>query len=234
MSFINKTSVSKTSLLSCSLAIALLASACTEKPAATDTQAATTPEAQTEVATSQPAVAPATASNNEEVFVMTKLGLDSINNMIFTPLATGDTLTAEQKSCLAARDKTIGQTELQAYYKDQFSEAQLKELDDFYESSVGQKMLEYGRQELAVMSGQEVTNPMPDPTQEEITQIQAFMQSPTGTKYAQVNNALGEGSAIEALNVPINAEFKRCNIDLTMEQLMQPQAPAPMPAPAAG
>lgn len=226
MSSLNKHLQSKSYLLGCSLAIALLASACSEKPDATEAAA----EPTTEVAAVETTKTPATAAN-EEVFVMTTLGLESINSMILVPLIASDTLNAEQKSCLQARDKELGQAELQAFYKESFSAAELQELKEFYDSEVGKKMLEYGKQEIVLMTGGEVANPMAEPTAEEIAEIQAFAQSPTGIKYAKINNDLGKGSAIAALDAPMNAEFKRCNVDLTMSQLMQ--APTSTAAPAA-
>ena len=228
---VNKNSVAKSSLVACSLALTLLISACNEKPETADTAAA---EPKTEVAVVEPATTP-TAPVEEEVFVMTTLGLDSINNMILNPLIASDQLNAEQKTCLQARDKALGQAQLQAFYKEKFSAAELQELKDFYSSDVGQKMLEYGKQEIVLMTGGEVATPMAEPTAEEITAIQAFAQSPTGVKYAKMNNELGEGSAIAALDAPMNAEFKRCNIDLTISQLLQPPAASPSSeAPPAG
>ncbi len=229
MSFItvNKRTTLQASWIGVSMAVVMSISGCnnadtTANEAVTDekTEVAVVENTEKSEATPTPVV-------TEDVLVMTTLGLDSINSMIFTPLVAGDTLNPEQKTCLEARDKNLGQTELQAFYKDKFTEAELKELEVFYSSNVGQKMLEYGKQELILMNGGEVANPVGDPTAEEITEIQAFMQTPTGMKYGQINNAVGEGSAIAALDAPMNAEFNRCNIDLTMAQLMQP-------APAAG
>lgn len=223
MLFTTKNLLSKASLLSGSLAIALLTTACNQKPTATDDTVA---DSKADIAV----VDKSALAANEKPLIMTTLGLDSINNMILNPLIAGDTLNAEQKTCLQSRDKDLGQAQLQAYYKDKFSEAELKQLTDFYETSVGQKMLEYGRQEVVLMNGGEVATPMPAPTAEEISEIQTFMLSPTGTKYTQINNQIGEGSAIAALDEPFNAEFKRCTIDLTMAQIMQPAPAAPAPA----
>lgn len=229
MLFVNKHSISKSSLVGLSLAVALLTSACNQQPKATDT----TTESKTEVEVAKTSDT-ATPAANEEVFVMTSLGLDSINNMILNPLVASDKVNAEQKSCLQARDKQLGQAELQAFYKEKFSAAELQELKDFYSSDVGKKMIEYGKQEIVLMTGVEVATPMAEPTAEEIAEIQAFAQSPTGIKYAKINNELGEGSAIAALDAPMNAEFKRCNVDLTMSELLQPPTVNPSSeAPAA-
>lgn len=70
------------------------------------------------------------------------------------------------------------------------------------------------------MNGEEIATPMADPTPEEMTKIQTFMESPLGVKYMKINNAEGEGSAMEVLNVPINAEFERCNVDLDASEPM--------------
>lgn len=236
MLLLNNRHLLKMSWSSVVLATVLLSVGCDKTPSTDNETATDKPTEVTAVDTpvvQKDAVTPTDNANQnqDEIFVMTTLGLDSVNNMILAPLIAGDTLTPAQKTCLQARDKYLGQKELQAYYKGQFSTAELKELDDFYKSKVGQKMLEYGRQELAVMTGEKGANPMPDPTAEEIAEIKAFTQSPTGIKYAQVNNAIGEGSAIAALDAPLNAEFQRCDIDLTMAKLMQPPA-APAPAPA--
>ena len=55
-----------------------------------------------------------------------------------------------------------------------------------------------------------------DPTPEEMAEIQTFMEPPLGVKYMEVNNTEGAGSAMEVINAPINAEFKRCNIDIEL------------------
>lgn len=223
----NKQSKLQASWIGLSMATVMIISGCNNADTTTDEAVV---DEQTEVAvveTPETAVATPAVVADEEVFVMTTLGLDSINNLIFTPLIAGDTLNEEQKTCLAARDSTLGQAELQAFYKEKFTEAELDELAAFYDSEVGEKLLEYGRQEIVLMNGGEVATPIADPTAAEVTEIQTFMQTPTGMKYTQINNEVGDGSAIAALDAPMNAEFSRCNIDLTMAQLMQP-------APAAG
>ncbi len=218
----------KRSLFGVVLASSLLATGCDNTANTTDDSLSDTEVQIEETQTDNTAITPTAVTPTtsvEEPFVMTTIGMNSINSMIFTPLINSGELTGEQATCLAARDNNLGQTELQDFYKRQFSDAELQELDDFYNSDVGQKMLQFGEQEMVIMNGGEVATPMADPTPDEIAEIQAFMQSPTGVKYVQTNNALGEGSAILSLEEPINAEFQRCNIDLTLAQLMQP-APA--------
>lgn len=222
MFFLNKHSVYKPILISCSLAIALVTTACNDTPEATD-DAVNTSKTDAKV----PNDTKSSAVANEEVFMMTSLGLESINNMIIDPFIASDEINEKQKSCLAARDKNLGQSELQDFYNEKFTEAELKALNNFYNSAVGQKILQYGKEEMILMNGGEVATPMADPTEEEVAEIQAFMQSPTGTKYARINNEVGEGSAIAAIEPPINAKLKSCNINYTLADLMQPPAPAP-------
>ena len=221
MSFINNRNLLKASGISLVLASALL-TACDNKSASTDDTAVDVAD---KTITVSPAEVKTTATaEKEEVLVMTTLGVDAVNNMVFSTLINGKNLTAEQKTCLQSRDKNLGQTELQEFYKNNFSSAELKELDNFYSSAVGQKMLAYGKEEMLLRNGMEVASPMAEPSAEEMAEIEAFIQSPVGKKYSQINVAVGEGSALATLDKPIDAEFKRCNIDLNMATLMQPTA----------
>jgi hypothetical protein len=147
---------------------------------------------------------------------MTTITLDTVDQMLFVPLLTNGELSQEQVSCLEARDKDLGKSEVDAFYKSKFSDAELASLNEFYASDVGQKLLDFGNEQLLIMNGQQVAEPMPDPTPEEMAEIQTFMESPLGVKYMEVNNTEGAGSAMEVINAPINAEFKRCNIDIEL------------------
>ncbi len=157
-----------------------------------------------------------TAATDQDDLVMTTVTLDTVDQMLFVPLLTDGDLSPEQISCLEARDKDLGKAEVDAFYKSKFTDDELAALNEFYASKVGQKLLDFGKEQLLIMNGQQVASPMPDPTEEEMAQIQTFMQSPVGAKYMQVNNAEGEGSAMEVINQPLNAEFRRCNIDIEL------------------
>ncbi len=225
MSIIASHYLSKPLWMGCILTAVLATAGCNK--AATDAETANVDTTAETTTVAAPVAAEPTT--NEAPFVMTTLGLDAINTMVFTPLVSGDRLSAEEKSCLESRDAKLGQTQLQAFYKDKFSDTELQELDKFYGSSVGKKLLIAGKEEMALRNGEEVANPIAAPTPDEIAKIQTFMQTPVGVKYSQINTAVGEGSALATLEQPVDAEFKRCNIDLTMTQLLQPSAPAVAP-----
>ena len=212
MPFFTANTALKTSLLSSTLAALLFMTGCDKTPETADdtTSGASTAEVD--------ATAPAT----QDDLVMTTITLDTVNSLLFAPVINSGALSAEQVSCLESRDKDLGKAEVDRFYKSQFTDAELQELDDFYTSEVGKKLITFGNEQLRVMNGEEIATPMADPTPEEMTEIQTFMESPLGVKYMKINNAEGEGSAMEVLNVPIETEFKRCNVDLDGPQLEQP------------
>ena len=216
MPFFTANTALKTSLLSSTLAALLLMTGCDKTPETADD---TTSGASTaEVDTIKDAPAPAT----QDDLVMTTITLDTVDSLLFAPVINSGALSAEQVSCLESRDKDLGKAEVDRFYKSQFTDVELQDLDDFYTSEVGKKLITFGNEQLRVMNGEEIATPMADPTPEEMTEIQTFMESPLGVKYMKINNAEGEGSAMEVLNGPIEAEFERCNVDLDGPQLEQP------------
>ena len=216
MPFFTANTALKTSLLSSTIAALLFMTGCDKTPETADdtTSGAST----TEVNATKEAPAPAT----QDDLVMTTITLDTVDSLLFAPVINSGALSAEQVSCLESRDKDLGKAEVDRFYKSQFTDAELQELDDFYTSEVGKKLITFGNEQLRVMNGEEIATPMADPTPEEMTEIQTFMESPLGVKYMKINNAEGEGSAMEVLNGPIEAEFKRCNVDLDGPQPEQP------------
>ena len=217
MPFFTANTALKTSLLSSTLAALLFMTGCDKTPETADD---TTSGARTaEVDTTKQAPAPAT----QDDLVMTTITLDTVDSLLFAPVINSGALSAEQVSCLESRDKDLGKAEVDRFYKSQFTDAELQELDDFYTSEVGKKLITFGNEQLRVMNGEEIATPLADPTPEEMTEIQTFMESPLGVKYMKINNAEGEGSAMEVLNGPIEAEFARCKVDLDG---LQPEQPA--------
>ena len=212
MPFFTANTALKTSLLSSTLAALLFMTGCDKTLETADD---TTSGART-------AEVDATTPATQDDLVMTTITLDTVDSLLFAPVINSGALSAEQVSCLESRDKDLGKAEVDRFYKSQFTGAELKELDDFYTSEVGKKLITFGNEQLRVMNGEEIATPMADPTPEEMTEIQTFMESPLGVKYMKINNAEGEGSAMEVLNGPIEAEFKRCNVDLDGPQLEQP------------
>ena len=208
MSFFTQNTICKATLIGCSMAAILFSAGCNK----------------TEVAADTPSIEPTTATSTEieepEFFLMTTLALAAVNDMFFDPLIQSEELSAEQKTCLNARDKNLGKAEIQAYYKSNFTEAELQELNEFYASDAGEKMLAYGNEQMRMMNGEKITNPMSAPSEEEMITFQEFLQSPLGVKNMQLNNAEGAGSVMETLAPTINAEFERCHINLDMSSIM--------------
>ncbi len=199
----------------CSLAVAVLITGCNET-VTTDEAANATDNSTVAVSNDTTADDVNQVAVTQDELVMTTITLDTVDQMLFAPLLTNGELTQEQVTCLEARDSNLGKAEVDAFYKSKFTDAELEALNEFYASAVGQKLLDFGKQQLLVMNGQEIASPMAEPTPQEMAEIQTFMQSPLGAKYAEVNNAEGAGSAMEVINVPLNAEFKRCNIDIEL------------------
>ena len=215
MSFFTKNTVAKTSLLSCTLAALLLTTGCDKTPKTTDDTTNFT--AKSDVADTSN---PKSSTTSQDDLVMTTITLDTINSLLFAPIINSGALNEEQVSCLESRDKDLGKAEMDAFYKSQFTDAELDKLNEFYNSDVGKKLIDFGSEQLRAMNGEEIASPMPDPTPEEMAKIQTFMESPLGVKYMKINNAEGEGSAMEVLNTPIKTEFERCNVDLDASESM--------------
>ena len=213
-----KNTIAKTSLLSCTLAALLLTAGCDNTSKSADD--ATKDTSDVAATATDTKATPAASAASQDDLVMTTITLDTINSLLFTPIISSGALSAEQVSCLEARDKDLGKAEMDAFYKSQFTDAELNELNEFYSSDVGKKLIAFGNEQLRAMNGEEIATPMADPTPEEMTEIQTFMESPLGVKYMKINNAEGEGSAMEVLDVPINAEFERCNVDLDASEPM--------------
>lgn len=225
MTLFSSSPIFKASLLSGTIITALFIGGCNKNDTATDTADADTTnsaavdsvatdadaadDTTTPVASSPSVVTPA----EPQYSTLAQLSSDSFNNMVFVPLINSGSLTAEQKSCLQARDKNIGLAESQTFFESKFTKAELNELNEFYESPVGKKLIAYGNEQLRTMNGLEVKTPMADPSEQEIAEMQKFMQSPVGQKYMALNNAEGEGSMYEALGPTIKAELSRCNIE---------------------
>ena len=217
MSFFTKNTVAKTSLLSCTLAALLLTTGCDKTPKTTDDT--TNATAKSDVAVTDTSN-PESSTTSQDDLVMTTITLDTINSLLFAPIINSGALSTEQVSCLESRDKDLGKAEMDAFYKSQFTDAELDKLNEFYTSDVGKKLIDFGNEQLRAMNGEEIATPMPDPTPEEMAKIQTFMESPLGVKYMKINNAEGEGSAMEVLNTPIKTEFERCNVDLDASEPM--------------
>ena len=217
MSFFTKNTVAKTSLLSCTLAALLLTTGCDKTPKTTDDTTNATAKSDVAVADTSN---PKSSTTSQDDLVMTTITLDTINSLLFAPIINSGALNEEQVSCLEARDKDLGKAEMDAFYKSQFTDAELDKLNEFYNSDVGKKLIAFGSEQLRAMNGEEIASPMPDPTPEEMAKIQTFMESPLGVKYMKINNAEGEGSAMEVLNIPIKTEFERCNVDLDASEPM--------------
>ena len=207
MSFFTANTVFKSSLLSSTLAALLLMTGCDKTPETVDDTTSDTSE--TVVSKAAPS-----ETDAQDELIMTTITLDTVDSLLFAPIINSGAFSEEQVSCLRSRDKNLGKAEVDRFYKSQFTDAELKELNDFYTSDVGKKMLAFGNEQLRVMNGEEMATPMAEPTPEEMAEIQTFMESPLGVKYMEINNAEGEGSAMEVLNGPIEAEFERCNVDL--------------------
>ena len=214
MLFFTKNTVTKASLLSCTLAALLLTTGCDKTPKTTDDTANATATSDVAAVDTSTNPTPTSSAPSQDDLVMTTITLDTINSLLFAPIINSDALSAEQVSCLESRDKDLGKAEMDAFYKSQFTDAELDKLNEFYTSDVGKKLIDFGNEQLRAMNGEEIATPMPDPTPEEMAKIQTFMESPLGVKYMKINNAEGEGSAMEVLNVPIKTEFERCNVDL--------------------
>lgn len=216
MSFFTSSTMFKSSMLSCTLAALLLTTGCDKTPETSDD---TTSEASASTAAE---TSPDTATTQDKL-LMTEMTLDTVNNFVFAPLISSGSLNAEQVSCLESRDKDLGKEEINNFYNTEFTDAELQELEEFYSSDLGKKLIAFGNEQVRIMSGEEVETPMEQPTKEEMAEMQTFMQSPVGAKYMQLNNAQGEGSAMQALSAPIQAEFDRCNVDVDLDA-PQPQS----------
>lgn len=225
--------LNKTVLLTAALMTSLVVTGC-DKNKATDDSPATvettsdikdateTVDSGTESSANIPTAVEASTDSNSaknsvldsnEDLTVARLTSETIDNQLFIPLIESGQITPEQANCLKGRDKNLAVAEAHAFYKTKFSADELKKLNEFYQSPTGKNLIGYGNEQLRAMNGLEIKNPMPAPSEKELNDMKAFMESDLGKKYQQVNNSEGPGSLVEALQPVVDGELKRCKIE---------------------
>lgn len=206
------------SLLSIALCSTLVLSACNKNETDTATEAPTDTAVVADTATTETR---ADSSN-----IAKQMAKQSIQAFMLPALASGN-LSAAQNACLQDRDENLGVAETQGFINDMYTDEEIEAINDAYSSDIMKKINQFSEEQMAIMSGKTVANPMTPPTEAEMKEFQAMFENDPRLKKLQEMNQNTDPSQnkfVIALKPVINGEFKRCDIDLTMEKLMQPPA----------
>lgn len=188
-----------------------LATGCTKS----DNQAETKPADGAEVATAQndqaqPAESEASVqATSETAKFMSMVMVNSLKSIVHN----NPDATAEQKQCINDVNEQNVYIQVDALLKKQLTDEQLKALDDFYASEVGQKLQAITNQQFRLMEGEKIENPI-ELTPEENKKLAEFMNSEAGKQIQQLNN--GQQVADDGTQIIAN-EFKRCNMEVPKE-----------------
>ena len=209
-----------TTILSLALSSTLVLSGCNKADTDTDTSAnvnaetaAVTTETTT-IDTNTNANAPVASSSSSDT-TFAEITASSITAAYIIPVTVEAGLTTEQKTCLQGYDKNLGVKQTQDYYKNNFTDAELSELNEFYSSDSSKQMLKYSDEQMRMMAGEAIANPTPAPTPEQMQEMEKDMKELSVFKKTdQLKKS--EGDLLEAIRPLINEEFKRCDIEKTI------------------
>lgn len=207
-----------TTILSLALSSTLVLSGCNK--ADTDTVTSANVNAETAAVTTETttidtnANAPVASSSSSDT-TFAEITASSITAAYIIPVTVEAGLTTEQKTCLQGYDKNLGVKQTQDYYKNNFTDAELSELNEFYSSDSSKQMLKYSDEQMRMMAGEAIANPTPAPTPEQMQEMEKDMKELSVFKKTdQLKKS--EGDLLEAIRPLINEEFKRCDIEKTI------------------
>lgn len=202
MSLLFKCSLSKTSVISCSIAAVLMIAGCDK----TDT---TTADAKL-----------ATSSATAHAFAV-PLATTAIYPITQDP---DSAISKEQQSCLFSTDHKQAAEQVQKFLKINLSENDLQTANDFYGSELGLKLAKITEQNInAAMPLKDIAEAdmvILDATEE--VEVKAFYDSALGQKITAIFTAEGNNEVLqnEVVLPIVSAEFERCKVgfDLPVQQ----------------
>lgn len=124
-------------------------------------------------------------------------------------------LDAEQQACLEDLDEHFAADELDAYFKENYTEDELKTLNDYFSSEIGIKAIKYSSQQMMQIFGGEAPDPADALSEEELMEVVKTSQDPAFVKYNNFSLQQGEGGLQELIKPLILEEFEKCNITET-------------------
>ena len=198
------------SLLSIALCSTLVLSACDKNETDTATEATTDTAVVADTAT--------TETRAESSNMAKQMAKQSIQAFMMPAIATGN-LSAVQNACLQNRDENLGVAETQAFLNDTYTAEEFEAMNEAYSSDIMKKINQFSEEQMAIMSGKTVANPMTPPTEAEMKEFQAMFENDPRLKRLQEMNQNTDPSQNEfiiALKPVINGEFKRCDVDMTI------------------
>lgn len=197
------------SIVSLALCSTLVLSACSK----TETDTAVTMDTPDSAVVADDAVV-----NTESSSMATQMAKQSMQAFMIPAIATGD-LSPVQQACLQSGDENLGVAETQKFLNDTYTPEEFEAMNEAYSSDIMKKINQFSEEQVAIMSGQTVENPMAPPTEAEMKEFQAMFENDPRLQRLQEMNQNTDPSQnefINALKPVINGEFKRCDVDMTI------------------
>lgn len=197
------------SIVSLALCSTLVLSACSK----TETDTAVTTDTPDSVVVADDAVV-----NTESSSMAKQMAKQSMQAFMIPAIATGN-LSPVQQACLQGGDENLGVAETQKFLNDTYTPEEFEAMNEAYSSDIMKKINQFSEEQVAIMSGQTVENPMTPPTEAEMKEFQAMFENDPRLQRLQEMNQNTDPSQnefINALKPVINGEFKRCDVDMTI------------------
>lgn len=207
------------SLLSLALCSTLVLTACNKAETEATTDAAVVTDTATTDTTAGATTAPVATTSSSASSAMAEQMAKQTIQAFTIPAMAGGNLNATQQACLRGGDKNLGVAETQKYINDTFTAEELEAMNEAYSSDIMKKINQFSEEQMAVMSGQTVENPMAPPTEAEMKEFQAmFENDPRMKRLNEMNKNPDpqQNEFINALRPVVNGEFKRCEVDMTI------------------
>lgn len=151
------------------------------------------------------------ATTSVESGKLAQTTIDSATVAIDAMKTVGD-LNEEQISCLDKIDFNPALAKVEDILADNFSEEELKQLNDVYASEAGKAFTQYGRERILLAIGGKIENPSPEPTAEQVKIMKDFAKTELGQKYIELNQQEGKGSITAEINEFIRDEADDCGV----------------------
>lgn len=122
-------------------------------------------------------------------------------------------LTAEQEACLNDFDKYFAVEELENYFDNNYSAEELKKLNNYFDSELGQKAIRYSSQQIMQVFGGDAPDPSAALTEAEVVTVAKMSQDPTFVKYNNFSLQQGNGSLQQLIKPLLIQQLDKCNLN---------------------
>ena len=178
------------SIVSLALCSTLVLSACSK----TETDTTVTTDTPDSVVVADDAVV-----NTESSSMAKQMAKQSMQAFMIPAIATGN-LSPVQQACLQGGDENLGVAETQKFLNDTYTPEEFEAMNEAYSSDIMKKINQFSEEQVAIMSGQTVENPMAPPTEAEMKEFQAMFENDPRLQRLQEMNQNTDPSQNEFIN----------------------------------